>query len=397
MPQDDCVLYSDDEEDEEENGRGTNFVVRAKKGAIVRSGADLTSTDLGRNLAFGSVVEVVEWREVNGSLRCRLAQRGWVSAKVLEAEATCTELAVLRSQALALSEAGKVQARERRGMIGGLSCTIVAVAKQPTVVVVLAPGGNNSSLFSHTLLVEAANQLVTDEGAREAAFFVPEGPIDGGAWWQDDVEALHQAVFARRLAAPGGRVGALSADLEPRVDPVCVERACSQFHEVVRASAQLTGAQQIFVGGIGHGATLAFQTFSTLLSEAPAGLFLFSPMSLFVPKKLAHKRTPVLLTHNANNGIVPELVSRAAHRTLLISGLATVDFLPSESGVISYNTVRAISRRIKDATGGQRPPGAEEDATAREAYLLLRSRKHRNLSFAEFRRGEARECGGLKR
>ena len=59
------------------------FVVKAKKGAIVRAACALASEKVDA-LACGTAVTVAETVETNGGLRCRLAApgAGWGSLKV---------------------------------------------------------------------------------------------------------------------------------------------------------------------------------------------------------------------------------------------------------------------------------------------------------------------------
>ena len=66
-------------------GAEGEWVVRAKNGVVVRSGVELSSTEVAR-LANGAAVSVLERRaNSEGTERCRLGPptTGWVSAKVL--------------------------------------------------------------------------------------------------------------------------------------------------------------------------------------------------------------------------------------------------------------------------------------------------------------------------
>lgn len=76
------------------------FVVKAKKGAIVRAACALASEKVDA-LACGTAVTVAETVETNGGLRCRLAApvAGWCSLKVLEAVEAALEPIALASDA----------------------------------------------------------------------------------------------------------------------------------------------------------------------------------------------------------------------------------------------------------------------------------------------------------
>lgn len=368
----DEVTYSSEEDEEEPRAPSSAYIVRGRKGATVRALAELSSPVVAV-LDRGSNVEVVEERQVGDTLRCRLAQGGWVSAKLLEMEASCSELAELQSQTLCLV-GGDVDVRTREGSIGGLRCTIVAVARQPCAVLVLAHDAECGSQD----LVDAAHQLVTDHMLREAAIFLPESP--SGSWWDpasDCVEMIRDATQARELRC-GGRVAPLAADLEPRVDRHIVSRAAAMFDEVIRAALEMTGAEHVVIGGRGQGGTLAFEVFKTM-DRAPDGLVLLSPRSLFMSATpLKHGQVPIVLTHATDK--FPALVTRAARRSLEVAGAANVEFC-DQTADTSYRTLRAIANVVKLACCHQRL-----DESPTPELSLRRARAHRNLSFNEFKR-----------
>lgn len=351
----------------------TTYVVQGKRGATVRALAALSSPILGV-LPFETRVTVVERRQVHGRTRARLVPDGWVSAKLLKPDVTRPESRKLKHEHLALAKI-ELEARTREGAVGGLRCTIVAAARLPTVVIVLAQGADSGT----TGLVQAAWKLITDHGLSDAAIFVPNAPH--GAWWDpmsDNVEAINAAARVRELTH-GGWPAPLAADLEPRAERRAVDRAVAKFHDVVQAAVDLTGAQHVFIGGQDQGATLAFETCKSY-KHSLHGLLLLSPLSLFAPKNyFEHKNIPILLTHA--NTKIPVLVTRAARCALLAAGATSLEYC-DQTDDLDYSTLSKIVQVVRRAS---RDSYYEDNSEAQLNIDLQRARAYRNLSFKEFK------------
>lgn len=351
----------------------TTYVVQGKRGATVRALAALSSPILGV-LPFETRVTVVERRLVHGRTRARLLPDGWVTAKLLKPDATRSDSAILKHDQLAVAKIG-LEARIREGTVGGLHCTIVAAARLPSVAIILAQGVDSGT----TGLVQAAWQLVTNHGLRDAAIFLPSAPH--GSWWHpmsDNIEALKEAARVRDLTH-GAWAAPLAADLEPRVGRRAVDRAVAKFHDVVQGAVDLTGARHLFIGGQDQGATLAFEACKSY-KHTLHGLFLLSPLSLFAPNKaFEHKDIPILLTHA--NSKVPVLVTRAARCALLAVGASNLEYC-DQTDDLDYSTLSKIAQLVRRAS---RDSYYEGNAEAQLNIDLQRARAFRNLSFKEFK------------
>lgn len=347
------------------------LVVRGRKGAVVREAAALDSPQVGL-LECGARVDIAETVIVENRERCRLANGGWVSGKILEPAAREERAIVeLSARALLLQEASlEAAVRVRDGRVGDLDCLVVAVARQPRRLVVLAPHRRAQDMLP------VAKELLLDHGLRDAAIVLPEGP-----WWDDDLDDL-PAIRNAAAARLGDR--GLAPDIEPRAPKAAVDRAVDAFLSMLESAADLAtvGPSGAFVGGFGQGATLAFEVYKSL-EVVPAGVVLLSPTSLFESSKGLRRDSPFFFAHGDDDPVVPFSVAVAARTSLRQKGI-DVDFQTCSGGhAVTYHATRALAHFINKHT----PPDLEEAEPSKqddELTDLARRHNNRNMSFKQF-------------
>lgn len=348
------------------------FVVRGRKGAVVREAALLDSPQVGL-LECGARVDITETVIVENRERCRLANGGWVSGKILEPAANEERAIVeLSARALLLQEASlEAAVRVRDGRVGDLDCLVVAVARQPRRLVVLAPHCRAQDMVS------VAKELLLDHGLRDAAVVLPQGP-----WWDEDLDDL-PAIRVAAAARFGDR--GLASDIEPRAPKAAVDRAVDSFLSMLEGAADLAtvGPSGAFIGGFGQGATLAFEVYKSL-DVVPAGVFLLSPTSLFESSKGLRRDSPFFFAHGDDDPVVPFSVALAARTSLRQKGI-DLDFQKCSGGhAVTYHATRALAHFINKYTPPELDAEPSDHNQNDELTDLARRHNNRNMSFKQF-------------